>query len=66
VRPCNSCNGDWGGGACMRAMVLRCAVARANDGGGVHTCVGPTSSSHMDDGSLDPMSCISLFLKKLL
>jgi hypothetical protein len=38
-------------------------VARADDGGGVHACVGPTSSSRADDSapSSDPMSCISLF-----
>jgi hypothetical protein len=38
-------------------------VAGANDGGGVHACVGPTSSSHADGSapSSDPMSCISLF-----
>jgi hypothetical protein len=42
-------------------------VAGAVDGGGVNSCVGPTSSIHVDDGapSLDPSSCISLF-KKLL
>jgi hypothetical protein len=42
-------------------------VAEADDGGGVHVCVGPTSSSRADDGapSSDLISCISLF-KKLL
>jgi hypothetical protein len=42
-------------------------VARADDGGGVHACVGPTSSSHADGNTLssDLMNCISLF-KKLL
>jgi hypothetical protein len=42
-------------------------VARADDRGGVHACVGPTSSSRADSGapSSDLMSCISLF-KKLL
>jgi hypothetical protein len=36
-------------------------VSGANDGGGMHTCVGPTSSSRADDDapSSDPMSCIS-------
>jgi hypothetical protein len=68
----------WGGGVCMWAVVLQCAVARADgggwtvvaeddDGGGVHACLGPTLSSHVDSGarSSDIMSCISLF-KKLL
>jgi hypothetical protein len=38
-------------------------VARANDGGVVHPCVGLTSSRRADGGALssDPMSCISLF-----
>jgi hypothetical protein len=38
-------------------------VDRVNDGGGVHACVGPTSSSHTDGGapSSDPVNCISLF-----
>jgi hypothetical protein len=42
-------------------------VAGADDGGGVHTCVGPTLSSRADDGAplLDRVSCIPLFKKKL-
>jgi hypothetical protein len=42
-------------------------VARADDGGGLLACVGPTSSNHVDNGapSLDPINYISLF-KKLL
>jgi hypothetical protein len=38
-------------------------AARADDGGGVHACVGRMSSSLEDDGapSLDLVSCISLF-----
>jgi hypothetical protein len=37
--------------------VLRCAVAGADGGGGVHPCVGPMSSSHAGCGapSLDPV-----------
>jgi hypothetical protein len=43
-------------------------VAGAIDGGDVNACVGPTSSSHVDDGapSLDPSSCISLFKKTIV
>jgi hypothetical protein len=38
-------------------------VARADDGGSTHACVGPTSSTHASDGapSSDLVSCISLF-----
>jgi hypothetical protein len=38
-------------------------VVRADDGGSVRVCVGPTSSIRMDGGALssDPMSCISSF-----
>jgi hypothetical protein len=38
-------------------------VTGADDGGGLHACVGPTSSSCADGdvSSSDPMSCISLF-----
>jgi hypothetical protein len=38
-------------------------VARVDDGGSVHACVGPTSSSHVNDDawSSDPLSFISLF-----
>jgi hypothetical protein len=38
-------------------------VTRANDGGGMHTCVGPTSSSRTDGGAplSDLVTCISLF-----
>jgi hypothetical protein len=31
----NSSNGDWGGGARVRAAALRCAVVGADDGGGL-------------------------------
>jgi hypothetical protein len=50
-----------------KLMVEWTVVVRAVDGGGVHACVGPTSSSHVDGGapSSDPMSYIFLF-KKLL
>jgi hypothetical protein len=43
-------------------------VARADDRGGVHACVGPTSSSRADSGppSSDLMSCISLFKKTII
>jgi hypothetical protein len=39
-------------------------VDGADDGGGVHACVGSTLSTRAGDGappSLDPVSCISLF-----
>jgi hypothetical protein len=37
-------------------------VGGADDGGGVHACVGPTSSSRADGSapSSNPVSCISL------
>jgi hypothetical protein len=40
-------------------------VATADDGGGMHACVGPTLNSHVDNSapSSDLMSCISLFNK---
>jgi hypothetical protein len=40
-------------------------VVGANDSGGVHAYVGPTSSSRVDYGapSSDPMTSISLFKK---
>jgi hypothetical protein len=40
-------------------------VAGADDIGGMHACVGPTWTSHVDGGapSSDPMSYISLFKK---
>jgi hypothetical protein len=43
-------------------------VAEADDGGGMHACVDPTSSSHVDGGAplSDPMSCISLFKKTIV
>jgi hypothetical protein len=43
-------------------------VAGVNDGGGVHACVGSTSSSRADSGasSLDPVNCISLFKKTII
>jgi hypothetical protein len=43
-------------------------VDGAGDGGGVHECVGPTSSSRADGcaPSSDPTSCISLFKKTIV
>jgi hypothetical protein len=40
-------------------------VAGADDGSGMHTCVGPTLSSRAEGSALssDPISCISLFKK---
>jgi hypothetical protein len=35
VRPDSSRDSDYGGGAHVRAGVLRCAVPRADDGGGL-------------------------------
>jgi hypothetical protein len=35
MHPGSSHDGDWGGGAHVRATVLRCAVARASGGGGL-------------------------------
>jgi hypothetical protein len=42
-------------------------VARADDGGDVHACVGPTLISHAYDGapSSYQVSCISLFKIRL-
>jgi hypothetical protein len=42
-------------------------VAGADDGGGIHACVRPTSSSRADGGapSSDSINCI-FYLKKLL
>jgi hypothetical protein len=49
-------------------MVEWTVVVRAVDGGGVHACVGPTSSSHVDGGapSSDLMSYIFLFKKTIV
>jgi hypothetical protein len=43
-------------------------VTGANDGGGVHACVGPISSSRADGGapSSDPVNYISLFKKAIV
>jgi hypothetical protein len=43
-------------------------VLKADDGDGVHACVGPTSSTRAGGGALssDPVSCISLLNTKLL
>jgi hypothetical protein len=43
-------------------------VTGADDGGGAHACVSPTSSSRADDSALssDPVSYISLFKKTII